>query len=46
MPSLPRSSLGTRAPSWSESLGQGAMAKSSSLNVRVVEGRALPAKDV
>lgn len=29
-----------------ESLGLGAMAKSSSLNIRVVEGRALPAKDV
>lgn len=45
-PSLPRSSLGTWAPSCPESLGLGAMAKSSSLNVRVVEGRALPAKDV
>ncbi|KAB1255785.1 RasGAP-activating-like protein 1 [Camelus dromedarius] len=46
MPSPPQSSLTTWAPSWPESLGLGAMAKSSSLNVRVVEGRALPAKDV
>ncbi|XP_066226942.1 rasGAP-activating-like protein 1 isoform X2 [Saccopteryx leptura] len=38
--------LRTWAPSSPESLGLGAMAKSSSLNVRVVEGRALPAKDV
>ncbi|XP_066116606.1 rasGAP-activating-like protein 1 isoform X2 [Saccopteryx bilineata] len=38
--------LRTWAPSSLESLGLGAMAKSSSLNVRVVEGRALPAKDV
>lgn len=45
-PSSPRSNLGTWAPSCPESLGLGAMAKSSSLNIRVVEGRALPAKDV